>query len=153
VNLAETSRLLTFVARCDNRRVDDATVTAWQSIIGDVPFGDGMEAARRHFATSTDYLMPVHIRRLSAEIDQERRRAIRVAKELAAAADEAANVSDRKGDVMALLAELRDTLPPGDPDKLRRAEWVEWERNQDRAAKAAAEPNPHFTGFPLPDGA
>lgn len=144
MNLAETSDLLAFIARCDNRRADDATAIAWHSILGDLPLGDCLAAARRHFAEADAYLMPVHIRRGALEIDRERRRQQREVAErneqLAIAADPTRR--DRSEAVRALIAQLRDSLPDGDPDKLRRAEWVEHDRRRERLA--AAVPNPHY---------
>ena len=144
MNLTETSNLLTFIARCDNRRVDDATAIAWQSLLSDLPITDCLAAARQHFQTSDAYLMPVHIRRLAAEIDRERRRVERERREeserLAIEADPTRR--DRSAEVRALIATLRDSLPDGDPDKLHRPEVVEWERQRERAARA--EPNPLY---------
>lgn len=74
MNLEETGQLLAFISRCDNRRVDDATAFAWQSVIGDMPYPDCLAAARKHFATSAEYLMPVHVRRLAIAIRDDRTR-------------------------------------------------------------------------------
>lgn len=144
MNLAETSDLLAFIARCDNRRADDATAIAWHSIVGDLPLGDCLAAARRHFGTSTDYLMPVHIRRLADEIDRDRRRVARVHREQLALEAEQADPTryDRSDEVRALIEQLRDVLPDGDPDKLRRTEWIEHDRRRQR--EAAIGPNPHY---------
>jgi hypothetical protein len=73
VNLVETNRLLTVVAAVDNRRIDDATVSVWAGILGDLGIDECMQAARRHFATSAAYLLPVHIRQLVSVIRDERR--------------------------------------------------------------------------------
>lgn len=62
MNYAETAQLLTAVAACDNRRIDDATVAMWHDVLGDLPLADALEAIRRHFAKSTEWLMPAHIR-------------------------------------------------------------------------------------------
>ena len=72
MNYAETAQLLTAVAACDNRRIDDATVAMWHDVLGDLPLRDALEAARRHFAKSTDWLMPAHIRTGAAMIREER---------------------------------------------------------------------------------
>jgi hypothetical protein len=73
MNLAETHDLLTFIAVFDNRRFDDATVFAWAGILGDLAADECLQAARRHFATSTAYLLPAHIRQLVSVIRDERR--------------------------------------------------------------------------------
>lgn len=144
MNLAETHALLTLAATLDNRRFDDATVVAWQEILADQPFDDCRTAVIRHFASTTDYLLPAHVIRGAAEIDRERRRVYREAREresqLALEADPTRR--DRSDEVRALIAELRDALPDGDPDKLRRPEWLEADRRRERTA--TAEPNPHY---------
>jgi len=144
VNLAETHALLTLAATLDNRRFDDAAVVAWQEILADQPFDDCRTAVIRHFASTTDYLLPAHVIRGATELDRERRRQHREARERdgqrALEADPTRR--DRSAEVRALIAELRDSLPEGDPDKLRRAEWLEADRRRERLAKA--EPNPHY---------
>lgn len=73
MNLAEANRLLTYVASVDGRRIDDATVIAWHSIVGDLHLADCMEAVRRHFANSKDWLMPAHVREAAIKLRDERR--------------------------------------------------------------------------------
>lgn len=117
MNRQETHSLLTYVAAVDNRRFGDDTVIAWHGILADVHAADATEAVRRHFATSTDYLMPAHIVRLADEVRRERKRAIREADErrLALEAAPAVLPSERSAEVQALIADLRDRLP--DPDE------------------------------------
>jgi hypothetical protein len=148
VNLAETHDLLTFVAAYDNRRFGDETVLAWQPIFADLPFGDCRAAVTRHFATSTDYLMPAHIVWGAEAVDHERRQATRTEREAAAMVELEADPTryDRLPETRALLRELRDRLPSPGRDILRLAEWVEHDK---RVARAAwAEPNPHYVGPP-----
>lgn len=144
MNFAETHDLLTLAATLDRRRFDDATVVAWQEILADQPFEDCRTAVIRHFASATDYLMPAHVLRGANEIDRERRRLQREARErqaqLALEADPTRR--DRSDETRALIAELRDSLPEGDRDKLRRTEWLDADRR--RARMVDAEPNPHF---------
>jgi hypothetical protein len=145
MNLAEVNDLLTLAATLDNRRFDDATVYAWHEILGDLPFVDCRAAIFAHFAEQSDYLMPVHIRRLALEAERMRRRTERLAIEQAEAeqlAISATTTEDRSEQVKALIADLRDTLPPVDPMKFRRTEWVEVERHRERATRA--EPNPLY---------
>jgi len=73
VNITETSRLLTYVAAVDGRRVDDATVIAWHDILGDLQMADCQQAVRRHFAGSKDWLMPAHVRELAIKVRDDRR--------------------------------------------------------------------------------
>lgn len=143
MNLAETSDLLAFIARCDNRRADDSTVVAWHSIVGDLLLDDCLAAARRHFAESEAYLMPVHIRRGALELDRERRRSRREAHEAAErlAIESDPSRRDRSDETRALIAKLRDSLPDGDPDKLRRAEWLDSDKRRDRLTEANANPD------------
>lgn len=72
MNLAETHDLLTFAAVIDNRRFDDATVAAWQSILPKIDIDDALEAARRHYAASLDYLTPAHIAAGASKVSDER---------------------------------------------------------------------------------
>lgn len=145
MNLAEVNDLLILASTLDNRRFDDATVMAWHEILGDLVYADCRAAVYAHFADQSDYLMPVHIRRRALDLERSRRRDARLA--IAAAEAEqlaltATPTEDRTVEVDALLAELRDKLPPVDPMKFRRPEWVEVERHRERAARA--EPNPLY---------
>jgi hypothetical protein len=146
VNRTETSQLLTLIARYDNRRVDDATVIAWHAVLGDLEPADCQAAVIRHVGTSDAYLMPVHIRRLAEEIDRERRKQIREAREVEQAAIEAADPTrrDRSEHVRALIAQLRTELPEGDPDSLRYASKHWRQVREARERQENAEPNPHF---------
>jgi hypothetical protein len=141
VNLVETYDLLTLVAFYDNRRFDDATVLAWQPILADLSFEDCRAAVMNHFGLSEVYLMPVHVRRGAVDVRNRRHQRRANADRLALQTDPAR--VDRSDDVRALIAQLRDLLPDGDPDKLRRPEVLAWERRRDREA-AGGEPNPHY---------
>ena len=146
MNRAETSDLLALIARYDNRRVDDATVIAWHAVLGDLLAVDCQAAVIRHVGTSDAYLMPVHVRRLADEIDRDRRRHAREARETEQAAIEAADPTrrDRSDAVRELIAELRAKLPEGDPDSLRHASKHWREVREARERQENAEPNPHF---------
>lgn len=140
MNLAETSDLLAFIARCDNRRVDDSTVVAWHSIVGEVPLADALASARAHFRTSDVYLMPVHVVSGANEIDRDRRRQARELREAHERLElEAAPRTDRSREI---AAGIREMLPAGNPDALRRAEWLEADKRRERLA--SAEPNPDY---------
>jgi len=146
MNLAETHDLLTFIAVYDNRRFDDATVVAWQTILTDLTDTDCRTAVMGHFAESTEYLMPAHIRRGALQAERDRRRILREAHEADQKAIEAADPSrrDRSEDVRALIAQLRAQLPPGDPDSLRYASKHWRQVRESRERQERAEPNPHF---------
>jgi len=144
VNLAETHDLLTYAASVDNRRFDDATVMAWQQILAELSFADCRSATAAHFATSVEYLMPVHIRLGALAVVRDRKRVVR---ELAEAAERRAIESDptrrdRSADVAALIAQLRDRLPPTDLAVVRRPEWLRSDRQRQRWP--VEPPNPHY---------
>lgn len=139
MNLVETHDLLTLAAKYDNRRFDDATVMAWQEVLADLPFDDCRTAVVSHFATSAEYLMPVHIVHGATEIDRGRRRRIRELHEAQERlALEAAPRTDRSKEI---AAGIRDMLGPGNPDALRRAEWLEADKRRDRLNAANANPD------------
>lgn len=70
----ETARLLAACAMYDYRPVEKADGLAWHHVIGDLDFDDAMEAVRRHYAESTDRMMPAHVRAGVKAIRAERRR-------------------------------------------------------------------------------
>lgn len=146
MNLAEVSQLLALIARYDNRKADDATVVAWHAVLGDLGLADCQQAVIKHINTSDAYLMPVHIRRGAEEIDRDRRRQAREAREAEIAAIEAADPTrrDRSDAVKALIAELREKLPAGDPDSLRHASGYWREQREARERQENAEPNPLY---------
>ncbi len=94
MNLEEAATLLGLAAARDNRKPSQAMALAWHEDLGDLDFDVAREALGRHYRTSTDYLMPVHIRLLAEDVVRERRRAIREAKE-ASLAIEAGEVDRR----------------------------------------------------------
>lgn len=73
MNWGETMQLLTVVAAIDGRRIDEATVAAWHGMLGDLDFDECAEAVRRHFARSTDWLMPANVRSIVGVIRESRR--------------------------------------------------------------------------------
>lgn len=73
MNYGDTARLLATISTIDNRRLDETTVQAWHGVLGDLDIDECMEAVRRHFAKSTDWLMPAHIRATVAAIREQRR--------------------------------------------------------------------------------
>ena len=153
MNLAETHDLLRLVASFDNRRFDDATVISWQQVLDDLPFADAQTGVLRHFRDSSEWLMPVHIRRIVAELNRQRgevERSERLRRQLEALDSVAAEpVRDRSPEVKAMLAELAEKLGRGRPEAFRRPEWLENDRARDRMARA--ERNPAYTG-PPPQG-
>jgi hypothetical protein len=64
---AEAGVLLAGISHFDNRKPGtpeeaDRTATLWAQALHDVSLPDAGQAVTQHFATSTDYLMPAHIR-------------------------------------------------------------------------------------------
>lgn len=147
MNLAETSKLLTLIARYDKRKVDDGDVVAWQPILADLNQADCEFAVVRHFGTSDAYLMPVHVRRGALERARERHRRDREAQEQRALADYAATagpLTDRSEEIRALVDQVREVLPEGDREALM-PRTVAWEREHRAYQRAiAAEPNPAY---------
>jgi hypothetical protein len=140
----QVARVLAAAAARDNRTVGTADIRAWAEDIGDLDPEDALAAVSRHYRTSTDRLMPVHVRRLVIEIAEERRRA-----ELRAQVDRAAAELGpepqrrlRSPEVHRLIAQLRQSLPAADPAKVRRPEPLTWDRANERRHRA--EPNPHY---------
>jgi hypothetical protein len=143
VNLAETHRLLTAIAAVDNRRFDDATVAVWRQILVDQQFDDCALAAVEHFREEPDaYLMPGHIHRRAAALARRRAGAIRRAELDAQLAIEAGETVDKTADVIELVEALAARMGTGDPDVLRRPEWVRRERQRTRELREG--PNPLY---------
>lgn len=56
----------------DNRNVDDAAVYAWYRALGDLPYADCEAAVFEHYAKSSEWIMPAHVRRIARrEIDRQ----------------------------------------------------------------------------------
>lgn len=142
----DTARVLAKAAAYDLRTVGEADVLAWHEVLSTVDFTDALTAVARHYADHTERLMPAHIRRIVVEIRRDRQRGQSTAELRAIEADPARR--DRSEAVRSLIADLRYSLPEGDPDKLRRSEWIEADRRRGRIE----EPNPDYVGPPPPDG-
>lgn len=70
----DAARVLGACALYDNRTVGVADAAAWHKVIGDLDVADALEAVARHYAESTDRIMPAHVRRGVKQIREERRR-------------------------------------------------------------------------------
>lgn len=62
MNRREAFDLLSEIARGDNRSIDEDLVKFWHRCLHDVPYEDALAAVVAHFRTSTDWLMPAHVR-------------------------------------------------------------------------------------------
>lgn len=69
---SEVAGLLAAASAFDNRRVTPEQVEAWHSLFVELDPADTMEAMKRHFRSSREYLMPVHIVEGVQAILQER---------------------------------------------------------------------------------
>jgi len=115
VNREETKRLLAAAAARDNRQPSEPMLEAWLVDLGDLPYDLAVAAVNRHFRTSTDYLMPVHVRRLAEEIHREHRRERREAHEALTREHErlaldSRPLADRSAEVRQLVAETVEKL-------------------------------------------
>lgn len=63
MNRAEAGQLLALIAKVDNRQLDDTKTVLWSKVLMDVPYNAAAEAVSRHFASSDEYLMPIHVLR------------------------------------------------------------------------------------------
>jgi hypothetical protein len=68
----DTSKLLAAAAMFDFRKADRDDILMWHHVIGDLDFEDAMEAVKRHYAESTDRMMPAHVRQGVRAIRNER---------------------------------------------------------------------------------
>lgn len=153
MNLYETGHLLAMIQTFDRRTVGETDIVSWQSLLTDVDLADAQEAVRRHFAESTDWLMPAHLRRAVRDIERERDVEARlwapgqygVPKDEALpelARGERLTVADLSPRVADLLSQLRAELPEVPREKLFPRQTY-WERQQ-RTFRADAAPNPHY---------
>lgn len=152
MNKSQVAAILGLIAARDNRTIGEVDVRAWHEDIGDLEFDDARRAISLHFQESTDYLMPVHVRRIAKQLARERHRVEREERERKAIEAETAArgpIRDRSPEVADLLARLAEKLGPSDPTVLRRREWVRHERHR---RLSEAPPNPHYQGPPPPGG-
>lgn len=170
MNLKETNTTLALVQAFDRRTVGEVDVRAWQSVLGDLEVADVMEAVRRHYADSSDWMMPAHVRRGVAEIVAERNRpeaspwapgqhgvlredampiGLRPSAAEAGREIERLALSDLPAEVAALVARVRADLPEGSREALK-PRTVAWEREHAAFRRSQdGEPNPHYR--PRPD--
>jgi hypothetical protein len=78
--ITDTSRILAKIASMDRRTVGETDIMAWHEVLGDLDPQDCLNAVATHRRESTEWLMPVHVRRIVADIVKKRLHAARVAK-------------------------------------------------------------------------
>lgn len=69
---AEATILLGGIAAFDNRKPDENAAKMWALALDGLRLEDCAQAVTQHFRTSTDYLMPVHIRSLVRQLRAKR---------------------------------------------------------------------------------
>lgn len=55
------AQILATIQAFDNRRVDEATVTAWADLLPDHTADDYIQAVKDHYQASTEWLMPANL--------------------------------------------------------------------------------------------
>lgn len=147
MNLEEIGAVLAKAAGYDNRTIGQGNMLAWHEAIGDLRLDDCLQAIALHHRSSTEYLMPVHVRRLAQDVRHERQERELEAQqrlELDAYAINAGPLVDRSEDIQQFVNQVRDDLPEGHPEALHprrefwRREYTAYQRQQN------GEPNPHF---------
>lgn len=69
---AQTAKVLAAAAAFDQRTVGTADVAAWHSALGELDYEDARDAITRHYRTSAERVMPVHVLHYAAEIGDQR---------------------------------------------------------------------------------
>jgi hypothetical protein len=64
MNRAETAELLSLAASYDRRTIGEADVHAWHAALGHYEFDDCRDALIEHYRSSTEWVLPAHIRRV-----------------------------------------------------------------------------------------
>jgi len=72
VSPAETAKVLAAAAAFDQRTVGTADVAAWHSALHEIDYADARDAVTRHYRTTAERIMPVHILHYAGEIAAER---------------------------------------------------------------------------------
>lgn len=73
---ASAAQVLALIQAFDNRKTDQATITAWADILPDQDVNDYLDAVKDHYRTSSEWLMPAHLIR---RVKSTRSRRIEVA--------------------------------------------------------------------------
>lgn len=65
----QTEQLLKLMAAFDHRMVTEFDADAWNQVIGDLDFRQACDAVLDHYRTSSERMMPVHVRRGVASLE------------------------------------------------------------------------------------
>lgn len=77
MNINETTQALALAQAFDNRTVGEVNIRAWHSVLGDADAADVMTAIRDHYAETTEWIMPAHIRTAVRDMVSQREMAVR----------------------------------------------------------------------------
>lgn len=69
---AQAAALLTYASAFDNRRVTPEAATAWAEVLIPMSLADGKAAIQRHYASTSDWIMPVHINAAVTRVQEKR---------------------------------------------------------------------------------
>lgn len=69
---ADTARVLAAAASFDQRTVGTADVAAWHAALHELDYQDARDAVVRHYRTTAERIMPVHVLHFAEEIRDER---------------------------------------------------------------------------------
>lgn len=158
ITLGDAARVLAKCSAYDQRTIGEADVAAWAEALNlanpPITAADALAAVAHWHAETTEdrRIRPAHVIQVAQQLAKRRAGAARRQQLDEQEALNAAETTDHSSDVVELVDALARKMGTGDPTVLRRREWVEWERKQQRAARAAAEPNPGFRRFPPPGG-
>jgi hypothetical protein len=72
MNAEDMGRVLARCASYDRRKTGEADIIAWLQVIGDLAYDDCIDAVIAHYAESTDWIMPAHIRQRVRAVRAER---------------------------------------------------------------------------------
>ncbi len=77
VDEQEAFKLLTLASLRDNRTVTQMHAQAWAADLGDVAYRDAEGAVSAHYADTSDWMMPAHVRAHARAAREQRLRAAR----------------------------------------------------------------------------
>lgn len=70
----EMARLLAKIQLGDNRQITTLVLNDWMETVGDLNYEDAYQAVNHHRRTSTEWVMPAHIRRYAQRARDDRAR-------------------------------------------------------------------------------
>jgi hypothetical protein len=157
VNINETTQALALAQAFDNRTVGEVNIRAWHAVLGDADAADVMAAIKNHYAETTEWIMPAHIRTAVRDMVSQREMATHatgwapgqagVPKDQAmpeVTTGERLSLGDLPAAVAELLARVRADLPDGSREKLKPRQMY-WEREHKAFLRTHnAEPNPLY---------